>query len=41
VISELEPNLDPSISRRFGTVADEAIIQGRITVVLVDEVLGF
>jgi len=23
VISELEPNLDPSISRRFGTVADE------------------
>jgi len=24
VISELEPNLDPSLSRRFGTVADEA-----------------
>ncbi len=24
MISELEPNLDPSLSRRFGTVADEA-----------------
>jgi LUD domain len=27
VISELEPNLDPSISRRFGTVADEASVK--------------
>jgi len=26
VISELEPNFDPSISRRFGTVADEASV---------------
>jgi len=26
VISELEPNLDPSLSRRFGTVADEASV---------------
>ena len=47
MISELEPNFDPSISRRFGTVADEPSVKrtiaalGRITVVLVDEVLGF
>jgi len=27
VISELEPNFDPSISRRFGTVADEASVK--------------
>jgi hypothetical protein len=27
VISELEPNLDPSMSRRFGTVADEASVK--------------
>jgi hypothetical protein len=27
VISELEPNLDPSLSRRFGTVADEASVK--------------
>ena len=27
MISELEPNLDPSISRRFGTVADEASVK--------------
>jgi hypothetical protein len=27
VISELEPNLDPSISRRFGTLADEASVK--------------
>jgi len=27
VISELEPNLDPSISRRFGTVADEVSVK--------------
>src|SRR3989454_2052091 len=27
VISELEPNLDPSISRRFGTVADEPSVK--------------
>jgi L-lactate utilization protein LutC len=27
VISELEPNLDRSISRRFGTVADEATLK--------------
>jgi hypothetical protein len=27
VISELEPNLDPSVSRRFGTVADEASVK--------------
>jgi len=27
VISELEPNLDPSLSRRFGTVADEASVR--------------
>jgi hypothetical protein len=27
VISELKPNLDPSISRRFGTVADEASVK--------------
>ena len=26
MISELEPNLDPSLSRRFGTVADEASV---------------
>jgi len=26
VISELEPNLEPSLSRRFGTVADEASV---------------
>ena len=26
MISELEPNFDPSISRRFGTVADEASV---------------
>jgi hypothetical protein len=27
VISEVEPNLDPSISRRFGTVANEASVK--------------
>ncbi len=27
MISELEPNLDPSLSRRFGTVADEASVK--------------
>jgi hypothetical protein len=27
VINELEPNLDPSLSRRFGTVADEASVK--------------
>jgi hypothetical protein len=27
VISELEPNFDPSLSRRFGTVADEASVK--------------
>ncbi len=27
MISELEPNLDPSLSRRFGTVADEASVR--------------
>jgi L-lactate utilization protein LutC len=27
VISEVEPNLDPSISRRFGTMADEATVK--------------
>jgi len=27
VISELEPNLDPSLRRRFGTVADEASVK--------------
>src|SRR2546421_5962355 len=27
VISELEPNLDPSLSRRFGTVADEPSVK--------------
>jgi YkgG family uncharacterized protein len=27
VISELEPNLDPSVSRRFGTIADEASVK--------------
>jgi hypothetical protein len=27
VISELEPNLDPSLSRRFGTVADESSVK--------------
>ena len=27
MISELEPNFDPSISRRFGTVADEASVK--------------
>lgn len=27
MISELKPNLDPSISRRFGTVADEASVK--------------
>jgi len=27
VISELEPNLDPSISRQFGTVADEPSVK--------------
>src|SRR2546430_16908062 len=27
VISELEPNLDPSLTRRFGTVADEASVK--------------
>jgi hypothetical protein len=27
VIGELEPNLDPSLSRRFGTVADEASVK--------------
>src|SRR5207249_5230696 len=27
VISELEPTLDPSLSRRFGTVADEASVR--------------
>src|SRR5437899_7186748 len=27
VISELEPNLDPSLSHRFGTVADEASVK--------------
>ncbi len=27
MISELEPNLDPSISRRFGTVADEVSVK--------------
>jgi hypothetical protein len=27
VISEIEPNLDPSLSRRFGTVADEASVK--------------
>ena len=27
MISELEPNLDPSMSRRFGTVADEASVK--------------
>ena len=27
MISELEPNLDPSISRRFGTVADEPSVK--------------
>src|SRR2546427_3090800 len=27
VISELEPNLDPSVSRRFGTVADEQSVK--------------
>ena len=27
MITELEPNLDPSISRRFGTLADEASVK--------------
>ncbi len=27
MISELEPNLDPSLSRRFGTLADEASVK--------------
>ena len=27
MISELEPNLEPSLSRRFGTVADEASVK--------------
>ena len=27
MISELQPNLDPSISRRFGTVADQASVK--------------
>ncbi|TMD20530.1 MAG: hypothetical protein E6I98_04770, partial [Chloroflexi bacterium] len=27
MISELEPTLDPSLSRRFGTVADEASVR--------------
>ncbi len=27
MISELEPNVDPSLSRRFGTVADEASVK--------------
>jgi hypothetical protein len=27
VISELEPNIDPSISRRFGTIADEGSVK--------------
>ena len=27
MVSELEPNLDPSLSRRFGTVADEASVK--------------
>jgi hypothetical protein len=31
VISELEPNLDPSISRRFGTAADEARVKRAAT----------
>src|SRR3981081_1429113 len=27
MVKELEPNLDPSLSRRFGTVADEASVK--------------
>jgi hypothetical protein len=60
MIKELESSVDPSTTRRFGTLGDDALVRrtaaaleskvliinceivtGRITVVFVDEVLGF
>jgi len=41
MIKEVDVHADGSPTRRWGTRADDVRVPGRITVVLVDEVLGF
>ena len=41
MIKEVEVGPDGSLTRRWGTRADDVRVPGRITVELVDEVLGF